>query len=67
MNLEQSFYEIKQLIDTARYKALTKVNTELVQLYWSIGSFISERMKAAVWGEKIIEQLAEYLNNYGPI
>jgi len=66
MKLEQSFGEIKSLIDKARYKALRAVDTELVILYWSIGTYISDRMKSAVWGEKTIDQLALYLNSYGP-
>ncbi len=63
--IEKSFVEIKSLIDKARYDALKSVNTELVNLYWKIGGFISEQMKKAVWGEKTIDQLSEFLNSHG--
>ncbi|MFA5097909.1 MAG: PDDEXK nuclease domain-containing protein [Candidatus Margulisiibacteriota bacterium] len=62
---DPSFGKIKALIDKARYNALKSVNSELVSLYWNIGSFISKRMKTAVWGKKTIDQLAEYLNGHG--
>lgn len=66
MQIDQSFNEIKSLIDKSRYEALKSVNAELVKLYWNIGQFISEQMKNAVWGEKTIDQLAVYLTGHGP-
>ncbi len=63
---EQLFVEIKSLIDTARNKALQSVNTELIRLYWNIGSFISKKSAESNWGDKTVEQLAEYLNGFGP-
>lgn len=65
MKPDTSFGKIKDLIDKARYNALKSVNSELVSLYWDIGSYISKRMKTAVWGKKTIDQLAEYLNGHG--
>lgn len=64
--IEKSFVEIKSIIDKARYDALRSVNTELVNLYWKIGGFISEQMKNTVWGENTIDQLSEFLNSHGP-
>lgn len=66
IQVEQSFYEIKSLIDKSRYEALRSVNAELVKLYWNIGRFIAEQMQNAVWGEKTIEHLAVYLVGHGP-
>lgn len=66
MQIEQSFNEVKTLIDRSRYDAFKAVNAELVKLYWNIGQFISEQMKNAVWGEKTIDQLADYLKSHGP-
>jgi predicted nuclease of restriction endonuclease-like (RecB) superfamily len=64
--IEKSFVEIKSFIDKARCDALISVNTELVNLYWKIGGFISEQMQNAVWGENTIEQLSVFLNSHGP-
>lgn len=66
MKLDKSFLEIKTLIDEARNRAIKNVNIELVQLYWDIGAYISKKMDEAQWGDKTIEQLADFLKNYGP-
>lgn len=63
--IEQSFAEIKSLIDRSRYEALKSVNTEFMNLYWKIGEYITAQTKNAVWDEKTIDQLAEYLKSHG--
>jgi predicted nuclease of restriction endonuclease-like (RecB) superfamily len=64
--LDGTFSEIKLLIDKSRNEAIKSINTKLIKLYWSIGSFINKRLSVAVWGEKAIDGLAEYLNGCGP-
>ena len=64
--LSNIFIEIKKLIDSARNEALRSVNVELMKLYWNIGSFISMRVKDSNWGEKIVDNLADYLSALGP-
>ena len=64
--IENSFDEIKGLIDQARSNALQSINIHLIQLYWKIGSFISGKLAVSQWGEKTIEQLADYLHRFGP-
>ncbi len=59
------FTEIKGIIDKARLAALKTVNTELIKLYWNIGAYISGHLVSANWGDKAIDQLAEYLSSYG--
>jgi predicted nuclease of restriction endonuclease-like (RecB) superfamily len=49
---------IKRLIHEARYVAQRRVNTELLGLYWQIGSVIIERQKSAPWGSKVLVQLS---------
>jgi len=53
--------EIKSQIKTAQYSALQKVNTEQVNLYWSIGKTILERQKQFGWGKRIVEILSTEL------
>jgi predicted nuclease of restriction endonuclease-like (RecB) superfamily len=65
-DIDAGFGEIRQLIDQARKEALKNVNTRLIQLNWQIGGFISQKLIEAHWGEKKIEQLAEYLKSCGP-
>ena len=47
--------DIRLKIKTAQHKAVLAANSELVTLYWSIGTVINEH---AVWGNKFIENLA---------
>ncbi len=65
MDLDTGFNEIKDLIDKARTDAFKSVNTQLIQLYWRIGEYISLKLAEANWGENKIEQLADYLKNCG--
>jgi len=52
--------DIKVRITTVRIKAMSAVNSELIQLYWYIGSRIKEKQLA--WGSKFLEKLSEDLN-----
>ena len=47
--------EIKQKIQAAQYRAALEVNTELVMLYYHIGSEINRHK---VWGNKFIDSLS---------
>ncbi len=42
------------------------VNTELINLYWQVGEYISRRIAATSWGEKTVDELAAYLKRYYP-
>jgi predicted nuclease of restriction endonuclease-like (RecB) superfamily len=58
---EDAFNEIVSLIQVAREHSLQFVNSELVGLYWQIGKHISSKLKAAEWGEGVVDQLARHL------
>jgi hypothetical protein len=44
---EISFAEVVDMIQQARGRALSAVNTALVDLYWRIGEYISRKLEAA--------------------
>ena len=48
---------LKQRIRSSQIKAAVKVNTELIELYWSLGYEITQKEKEAQWGDKLIAQL----------
>ena len=50
--------ELKQRIRQSQIKAAVKVNTELLQLYWQMGSEIVERQQNAQWGDGFLKQLS---------
>lgn len=64
--LQNQFSEIIQLIQLARNNALRTVNTELINLYWQIGEYISIKVKNAVWGDKMVDELASYIQREHP-
>jgi predicted nuclease of restriction endonuclease-like (RecB) superfamily len=59
--LEASFVEVVDLIQKARQRAFQAVNTELIDLYWRVGEYISRKLETAAWGEGVVEQLAAYI------
>ena len=54
--------ELKQRIRQSQIKAAVKVNTELLRLYWELGSDIVERQKNAQWGDGFLKQLSQDLS-----
>lgn len=61
VSIEASFAEVFELIESARLRAFQAVNTELVDLYWKIGAYISNKLATAEWGEGVVERLAQHL------
>ena len=66
MNMKKEFSAIIKIIEQARLNAYTAVNIELINCYWQVGEFISSRVSNANWGDKTVEQLAEYIQNEYP-
>jgi len=62
----QALLDIKKQIQEAQTRAILTVNKELLKLYWSIGKIIADRQRNSVWGSKIIEKLANDLQNSFP-
>jgi hypothetical protein len=53
--------EVKNRVRAARSTALRPVNTQLIELYWSIGRTILERQEVESWGSRVIGRLADDL------
>lgn len=63
---EAAFAEVVGLIETARQRAYQAVNTELIDLYWRVGEYISRKLKTAAWGEGVVAELARYIQRRHP-
>ena len=50
------FDEVIHIIDNARSRAMKAVNAELIQMYWSVGAYLSELCSASSFGDKIIDE-----------
>lgn len=63
---QNQFTDIVEYIRLSRINAIKAVNTELLNLYWNIGAFISLQLKNARWGEKTVDELAGHIRQYNP-
>lgn len=63
---QSGFNDVVAMIEAARRRAYQAVNTELVGLYWQIGEHISRKIATAEWGDKVVDQLAQYLAKSQP-
>lgn len=62
----EGFAEVVAMIQAARGRALAAVNSELVDLYWRVGAYISQKLETAAWGENVVEALAGYIADRHP-
>lgn len=58
---DERFDEVLTLIKSARQRAVQAVNTQLIELYWQVGAFISRKLERAEWGDGVVSQLADHL------
>ena len=63
---KKDFEEVILLIKQARSRAFRSVNSEIIELYWKIGEYINQKLENAGWGEKTVQQLAEYIKEHYP-
>src|SRR5208337_2669841 len=49
-----------------RTRAVAAANNTLIELYWSIGEYISQQIATDGWGEGTVEALAEYIQKRQP-
>lgn len=63
---DAGFAEVASLIATARQRAFQAVNTALIDLYWQVGAYISQKIEAAEWGDGVVPQLAAYIARTQP-
>ena len=60
------FDKVIHIIDNARSRAMKAVNAELIQMYWSVGAYLSELCSASSFGDKIIDEVAAYIAQENP-
>ena len=64
--LEKQFEYVNSLIEQHRSSAIAKVNMEALQTNWEVGQYISQQLKSAHWGAKVVSDLADYLKRMNP-
>jgi len=58
--------ELKNKVRLVQIKAAVKVNSELLQYYWDLGTDIVEKQKNAKWGAGFLKQLSIDLSSEFP-
>ncbi|KAB5624505.1 DUF1016 domain-containing protein [Pseudomonas putida] len=63
---EERFDEVVTLSHSARQRCMQAVNTQLIELYWQVGAYISRKIENAEWGDAVVSQLAAHLARTQP-
>lgn len=64
--ISAQFADVVGMIRVAKQRAYAAVNSELIELYWQIGAYISQQVEKAAWGKSVVEQLADYIRTQEP-
>ena len=60
------FDSVVAMIESSRTKALVAVNTVLIDLYWEIGRYLSDKITKNGWGKGVVQQLSDYIQHHQP-
>ena len=64
--LEQQFEELRSIIDYHRSRASQAVNEQQLLTAWSVGAYVSYKLKTNEWGSKVVAQFVEYMKVNAP-
>lgn len=59
--IENSFKKIIDIFETRKQNAYRKVNEEMILLYFDVGKYINELNSNAKYGDKVIENLSNFI------
>lgn len=60
------FQNVVLMIKQAQIRAYSAVNHELIDLYFSLGKYISVKVKQSNWGKGVVKELADYIAKTAP-
>lgn len=63
---EAAFSEVLNFIESARQRVNKAVNTNLIDLYWQVGEYISQRIAEDGWGKGTVSALATFIARHNP-
>ncbi len=55
------FENVLGMIYSAKQKAEYQVNSTIIDLYWSIGEYVSKQIDVNGWGKSTVKALSEYI------
>jgi|WetSurMetagenome_2_1015567.scaffolds.fasta_scaffold00057_39 predicted nuclease of restriction endonuclease-like (RecB) superfamily len=59
--LQSQFAEVASIVHNGRFRAVSALNSVVIDTYWKVGEYISRKVANAEWGEGVVKQLADYL------
>ena len=62
----EDFAQVLQIIEQNRSQAIQVINHASVLTAWQVGAYVSDKIKNAAWGSKVVQQLAEYIHTQNP-
>ncbi|MBR2935804.1 MAG: DUF1016 family protein [Paludibacteraceae bacterium] len=65
-SLNSDFANVLDIIQGYRSKAVQIINHASVMTAWHVGAYVSNKIKNAQWGAKVVQQLAEYIHTQDP-
>lgn len=65
-NREQQFAEVISMIRNTRNEVVRLANTSLIDLYWRVGKYISDKIAVSEWGDGVVKQLSDYIERNSP-
>lgn len=63
---KKAFQEVLAMINEARKKVAKVINNELIDLYWNIGHYISNKIVKDGWGSGTVRNLSDFLRETEP-
>jgi predicted nuclease of restriction endonuclease-like (RecB) superfamily len=65
-NNTDQFSEVVSLIRLIKFAVINMANIALIDLYWKVGKYISDKIAISEWGDGVVKQLAEYIETNSP-
>lgn len=66
IDFNHDFENIIAIIEQAKMRAIKAVNTEMIEMYWQIGRYISEKAEQEGWGKGVVQDFAQFLKQTYP-
>ncbi len=63
---ERQFAEVVDIIAQHRSHASRVVNEDTLLTAWQVGAYVSDKLKSAEWGSKVVTMLSEYIRSQRP-
>ncbi len=54
------------IIEQSKTRAIKAVNAEMIEMYWQIGKYISEKAANDGWGKSVVQEFADFLKQTYP-